>query len=254
MMNIKLEYENKPVSDYVSLIGCYPESEFRSPYRSTVPFLYFWSNTQDRLIGFTKLLGLKPPLNVTACFEFRVDVQKGKGKPSQTDLMITFDDNAIAIEAKYTEPPYEPVRAWMRDFTNRRQVLEGWLDLICSATGQSKITVEDVAGLPYQLILRCASVCFLDVTHKTVVYQCFGLNEEKIFYYQSQLLLLDQLLSRPKNLHFFLVNIPLLKSPAYIGLQNRWDSGERKIHADVIKGMKSNNFMDFGEPKVVIIE
>lgn len=239
--------------DYSSLIGCYPKTEFDSPYRSTVPLLYFWSNIQEQLNGFLKLLGLKPQTQVTACFEFCVDVQKGKGKPSQTDLMLTFDNNAIAVEAKYTEPPYQTARTWMGESSNREDVLEGWLDLICSATGQKKINIEDIVDLPYQFIHRCASACFSKVPHKTLTYQCFDLNDKKVSYYQSHLTFLKHLLNKPNNLDFFLVNIPLLKSQTYHELQNRWDSGKRIMHADVIQGMKKTGFLDFGIPKVVNI-
>jgi len=253
-MNIQLEHGSKSVNDYVTLIECYPQSESDSPYRSTVPFLCFWSNIGYQLNGLAQLLGIKPFSKVTACFEFGVDVQKGKGKPSQTDLMITSDDHAIAIEAKYTEPPYETVLTWMGNSSNRIRVLEGWLDLISSSVCKNRINVEDIVVLPYQLVHRCASVCFPGVVYRTLIYQCFDLDEEKALYYRSQLETLIRVLKKPEKLHFFLVNIPLLKSPAYTQLQARWDSGERIMHADVIRGMKTNEFLAFGKPMVISIE
>lgn len=252
-MNIQLQYRNEPVSDYLALTERYPESEFDSPYRSTIPLLCFWSNVQDQLDDFTGLLGLRPMSQAVACFEFKVDVQKGEGKPSQTDLMITSDNHAIAIEAKYTEPRYETVNAWMGNSSNRMQVLEGWLDLICSAVDRNEINIQDVVDLPYQLIHRCASACYPKVVYRTLVYQCFDLDEKKASYYRSQLKSLNELLDKPGKLEFFLMNIPLIKSQAYAELQNRWDCGERMMHIDVIRGLKHNEFLSFGNPTVISI-
>ena len=58
--------------------------------------------------------------------------ERGRGKASFTDLMITASSAAVAIEAKFTEPRGETVHKWLRDppETNRTDVLEGWLDLI----------------------------------------------------------------------------------------------------------------------------
>ena len=252
-MNIQIQYRNEPVSDYLGLIERYPESEFDSPYRSTVPLLCFWSNMQDQLDGFTRLLGLRLMSQAVACFEFEVDVQKGKGRPSQTDLMITFDNHAIAIEAKYTEPPYETVGSWMGNSSNRTQVLEGWLDLICSAVDRNEINTQGVVDLPYQLIHRCASVCYPKADSRALVYQCFDLDEKQALYYQSQLKSLNALLNKPDELEFFLANIPLIKSQAYAELQNRWNSGERIMHVDVIRGLKHNEFLSFGNPTVISI-
>ena len=254
-MNIQLQHGNKPVSDYLGLIERYPKSEFDSPYRSTIPLLCFWSNIQDQLNGFIRLLGFKPVTQVVACFEFKVEVPKGTGKPSQTDLMITFDNHAVAIEAKYTEPPYETVGSSMGNSSNRTQVLEGWLDLICSAVDRNEINIQDVVDLPYQLIHRCASVCYPKADSRALVYQCFDLDEKKALYYQSQLKSLNALLNKPDELEFFLVNIPLIKSQAYAELQNRWDSGERimHMHIEVIQGLKHNEFLSFGNPTVISI-
>jgi hypothetical protein len=259
-MNIQLQYRNESVSDYLSLIERYPESEFDSPYRSTIPLLCFWSNIQDQLDGFTRLLGLRPMSQVVACFEFGVDVQKGRGKPSQTDLMITSDNHAIAIEAKYTEPPYEKVNAWMGNSSNRMQVLEGWLHLICSAIGRNKINTQDVGDLPYQLIHRCASACYPNADSRALVYQCFDLDEKKALYYQSQLKSLYAILNKPDQLEFFLMNIPLIKSQACAELQNRWNSGEdemhvgeEEMHVKVIRELKRNEFLSFGKPTIISI-
>ena len=253
-MNILIEYKNRPVSDYVGLIGSYPSSEFDSPYRSTVPFLYFWANINEGLDSYTDWFGFRFSTPVTAGFEFSVDVQRGQGKPSQTDLMITSHDQAIAIEAKYTEPRYEFVESWLGGSENRTNVLEGWLDLIRSAVGESEIEVTDILGLPYQMVHRYASACFPSATHRALIYQCFDLDEEKVEYYRSQLQSLSGILNKLDNLSCFVLNIPLVKSSDYAELQRQWDRSERKMHQDVIRCMKNMGFMEFGKPTIIRIE
>lgn len=252
-MNVELKYGNKPVADYLRLIDAFPESEFDSPYRSTVPLLCFWSNTHERLNSFAQLIGIKPFSQVTASFEFAVDVQKGKGQPSMTDLMILSDDHAIAIEGKYTEPPYETVDNW-KNSPNKELVLKGWFELISSAIPKSRLNIDNVAAVSYQMIHRCASACFPAVVRRVLVYQCFDLDAKKTSYYRSELENLYRLLNEPDNLNFFLINVPLVKSPVYVDLQNRWDSSERNMHVDVIRGLKANELLAFGEPAVFSIE
>lgn len=104
-------------------------------------------------------------------FEYHVPAQAGKGKASLTDLMISTGDDAIAIEAKYTEPHYESVSTWlsaerMRDETadvtgtsNRERVLHGWLSAINECVGGTLLTQANVGDCTYQLIHRTASVC-----------------------------------------------------------------------------------------------
>jgi hypothetical protein len=155
-------------------VGALHDADLDSPRRSTVPLVAYW---RDPLARFTQLL---PQLGLHAAeppkfsFEHRVSVAAGRGKPSYTDLMIVAPQVVIAIEAKYTEPAYETVKAWLREprDQNRCTVLAGWLGLIDKVTAVS-LTIDSVLDLPYQLVHRAASACFSLATHRAVLYQVF---------------------------------------------------------------------------------
>jgi hypothetical protein len=108
-------------------------------------------------------------------FEYQVPVQRGRGKPSYTDLIILGDDVAVAIEAKFTEPRYESVRTWLgpKQATNRADLLEGWIRAIGAVT-EAAVDPEIVRELPYQLIYRPASVGCVKQRKRVVVYQLFA--------------------------------------------------------------------------------
>ena len=244
-MQIQYEYKNRPVSSFEDLILQFPVSEFDSPYRSSVPSLVFWKNAAKQLGWLSQRLGFETGDFVTLSFEYCVDVQRGTGRPSQTDLMILSGDASVAIEAKYTEPPYLTVSKWLGDSSNRRQVLEGWVALITAHTGNDSIRVKDLLELPYQMIHRCASACFPAVGQKFLVYQGFDLNRKKFEYYKIHMQRLHRILGAPKNLGFDLVNMPLIKSEKYSALQSRWDSKEHKLHREVIEGLMTPGFIRF---------
>ncbi|MGV7223183.1 MAG: DUF6946 family protein [Nitrospinales bacterium] len=186
--------------------------------------------------------------NVTFSFEYRVNVQKGVGNPSHTDLMLIIDKAGIAIEAKYTEPRYATVKKWRNDSENRRNVLEGWLNLIGSVTGESA-TIEAVDDIEYQLIHRLASVCHLKVKNRILVYQLFDSDDVKMGGYLSDLSKLKQIMSF--NFDCFLINIPIIKSDSYAVLQRRWDNRERKMSEDVLKVVRDEDLIHFGDPRII---
>jgi hypothetical protein len=169
-----MRYGDKVVADFEQLVKLLPPDAVASPLRSTVPLVDFWRTPESRLAQLSATIGvaLRPPIEL--CFEYPVPVQRGRGKASFTDLMIIANSAAVAIEAKFTEPRSETVRTWLRDppQVNRTEVLKGWLDLIRDASGTS-LRVADVMGLPYQLVHRTASVCFVAGHVRAVVYQVF---------------------------------------------------------------------------------
>lgn len=243
-MKITLKYKNKKVSNYQELIKSYSNAEFDSPYRSTIPLLHYWKDTETQLVELTDILNTETPHDATLDFEHCVYSLKGNGRPSQTDLMISFNDCAIAIEAKYTEPEYETVDNWLDDSENKHLVLQGWIDLINKTIPSEEIEVKDVLRLPYQLVHRCASACAAEKSKTFLIYQCFDLNQSKFEYYQSQLNALKQLTA--DAVAIFLINIPLIKQPQLKILQSRWDSNERKMHLDILEMIHNANFVNFG--------
>jgi hypothetical protein len=186
--------------------------------------------------------------NVTFSFEYLVGVQKGSGKPSQTDLMLIAAATAMAIEAKYTEPHYDPVYKWRNDSKNRIKVLEGWLNLIGAITGKFA-TIEDVDHIEYQMIHRLASACYPKVKNRMLIYQLFDVDEARMRKYSSELSELKQIVGI--NFDCFLINMPIIRSDSYAILQQRWDKGERKMSDDVLKIIKDDHLIEYGEPKII---
>lgn len=186
-MKIILKYSGKVINQYKDIVRCYPDSEFDSITRSTVPSLLFWHGGEIRITELARSLNLEPPSSCTIDFEHKVYPPKGIGKPSCTDVMITWDGVAVAVEAKFTEPPYENVSSWLnKGSENRIEVLDGWLDLISSRIEKS-MRRDQVADIPYQMIHRLASACAKDEPLAVMLYQVFMPNHEKKQYYKNQL-------------------------------------------------------------------
>ena len=108
-----LEYKANEVPTYEALVG--QPFDLKSPYRSTVPLLAYWSDAAARLRAFGDAIRVRIPGDATLTFEFTVSPSMGNGKASHTDLMVQCPLAAIAIEAKYTEGPYPTVADWLGD-------------------------------------------------------------------------------------------------------------------------------------------
>jgi hypothetical protein len=159
-MEIRLAYKNEFVADFNSVVDSFNSAEFKSPRRSTVPLLLYWKDYPKRFQKLFKHLSIKKQPNLTACFEYKVPVQLGRGKASYTDLMLLSDQIAIAIEGKYTEPRYETVKTWLGSpqSENKIKVIKGWIGLIEEEIGKS-LNYQDFYDFAYQLVHRMASVC-----------------------------------------------------------------------------------------------
>ena len=206
-------YKRRPVSDYSSLVHSYRDKDLASPSRSTVPLLAYWSALEQQLPDFAAALGLELSDAEIFGFEYTVPIQEGKGNDSHTDLMLLLRSQSIAIEAKYTEQPYEVVRDWLGSppSRNRVSVLTGWLSLINRATGAA-LEVTDVLDCTYQLIHRTASACEPGKQLQAMVYQCFDPTEKQLDDDYRQLSRLSRLIDRPERLSFFLFAVNLQKT------------------------------------------
>jgi hypothetical protein len=153
-----LYFDRKPVPNFPALLHSYNRDEFDSPYRSTVPLLALLRDKQNTLLKI--LSDCQASMQVDFHFEFKVGQSEGRGKPSHTDLMAISDAACIAVESKWTEPPYENIASWFSkgaDKSNREKVLEGWLALL--HPGQSSLSPIEVADCEYQMLHRAASAC-----------------------------------------------------------------------------------------------
>jgi hypothetical protein len=250
-MQTLLSHKRGTIADYPTLVGAYSDFDLASPARSTVPLLAYWRTVGGRLEDFTTLLKLDLQAPVHLAFEYTVPVQRGKGTASQTDLMILTNQQAIAIEAKYTEPEYETVERWLgiQATGNRQAVLAGWLHLIGRATGIF-LKAADVQECTYQLIHRTASACSPAVDTRFVVYHCFDLPAGMVEYYHCQLARLKRLLNNPEDLTFYLIMTGLKKSQQYRQLEDSWQAGKRDLSTRIRQGLLSDTLLGFETPIV----
>lgn len=152
-----LFYDDTPVRDAAELASSYPETQFNSRTRSTVPLLALVKDRPDLLRDLLATCGLEP--DAALHFEYQVQSPRGRGKASHTDLMVIGKTGCMAIEAKWTEPASETVAAWLGSETeNRREVLNGWLDLIGKAAGRTP-AIDEAKAVTYQTVHRAASAC-----------------------------------------------------------------------------------------------
>jgi hypothetical protein len=161
--------------------------------------------------------------------------------------MLFGDSTTIAIEAKYTEPPYKTVRQWMGvGSSNKRSVLEGWLELI-SRAAKRDLRPNDVGKISYQLVHRCASACHNVARTRIVVYMIFddGSKKPESDYYLGQLKFIKSLLGHSAGLMLALIRVPFRPKPAYLDLQKMWKSGRRSLRAAVIDELLRDAPMEF---------
>ena len=149
--------EEQP-SSIEQIIDRYPSNEFNSITISTIPLLDVFFNHD-----MVKLLELKED-DAEYIFEYTLSPKKGKGKASCTDLMILGENINYCIEAKRTEGRYETVEKWLQKDNskgnNRQTVLEGWLEYINQDLTLINI-LEEIKDIPYQMIHRLASACYV---------------------------------------------------------------------------------------------
>jgi hypothetical protein len=257
-MNARVKYGADIVSDFDALIGKYPSTQFASPRRSTVPLLAYWRHPQSRCVDFCRLLNLPLPGAVDLSFEHQVPVRGGTGKPSFTDLMITGNSVAVAVEAKYREPSYQKVRAWLGDSPsdNRKAVLKGWLDLIGRVVGVT-LDRDDVMDITYQTIHRTASACDWQEKNpaitRLVVYQHFVDAKNDTEKYDNDLKAFKGLLP-DGTVRFARLSFLLEKKPVFVGMEGRWDrDGERHMTEEVKTGLLKGTLLGFSALEPLIL-
>ena len=238
------------VHSFEELVGRIGPDAVASPRRSTVPLVDYWRVPEQRLRDFWEQLRVRQPGDTDMHFEHEVPVQRGRGKSSFTDLMIFADDIAVAIEAKFTEPRYESVAAWLGEVptTNRVDVLEGWLCAIEAAT-EASIQRDAVRDIPYQLIHRTASVCCVGRPKRLVVYQVFG--DSPADYYAEDLGRFAAAIAAPERISFVVLGCAFRSTDTYARLERRWDAGQRGLGEDVLAAMLAGPLLEFGQPVAI---
>ncbi|MBZ0328269.1 MAG: hypothetical protein K8F54_11730 [Altibacter sp.] len=234
-------YNKQEINSIDLIYNKFNKNEFKSPRRSTIPLIVLFKHNQ---ILSKELINLNSITDIDYIFEYKISAVKGKGLPSCTDLMIEYSNDCIAIEAKRTEPPYEKVKKWLSNSSNKRLVVEGWLEIINNYTGL-KIEISEIQDLPYQLIHRVASACSLMKLHTKIIYIGFDLNKRKSNYYLNCLECFSSILENKLDLYLYCYNID--KTEEQIQLERRWDLGERDLSKNIISGLQNDNLMKLSE-------
>lgn len=214
----QLYYDKKPIKGINESLLLFPEKEFCSPTRSTLPLL---SLLKDETRMLNKVLS-ESHLNIASDLhlEYKVNPPIGKGKASYTDLMVRQQGDTLAIEAKWTEPRYDTIAEWRKKGErpkNKEKVLRGWLDLIQPHTLRV-LDINDFSAAVYQMVHRAASACFnseqphLAYLHFTPDPSGKGATSEQ---YQSDLEHLRLLLGNPSNFQFCMVDLEIRPTDAF---------------------------------------
>ncbi len=250
---ISMNVCGRRVASFAELVSQLSTDAVASPRRSTIPLVEYWRSPQARVEHLCRELDLAPQRSVDLHFEYALPVAGGRGKPSYTDLMILADGLAVAIEAKFTEPPYESVDSWLgpSPTANRRAVLTGWLGLIGRVVG-GPIEAGTVKDLPYQMSHRTASVCSLDVPRRHVVYQVFG--DTPPPYYAEQLGRLAAVLGADNRIGFAVLGCSFRPSEVYRQIVAGWDSGKSDLGERLRAALAASPILDFDEPAVLRIQ
>ena len=232
-------FKDKKLDSVDELYAEYSKAEFKSPFRSTIPLILLFKKSYLQKL---EVFSFNEKDKIKYTFEYKVPVRKGKGKDSYTDLMIITENSSIAIEAKSTEPKYETVGKWLGNSDNKKLVLDWWLQLIEFKTGV-KVEQKKIKDLPYQLIHRTASACYLKKKQTSVIYLGFDIPDNMINYYTYCLNKISKILSNKIDFYFITYNIQ--KYEEQQRLENLWKSGERNLSSEIINCFKSNDLMDF---------
>jgi len=237
------------MDSWEALVRAYPLSEFDSPRRSTIPLLDFWrdGDSATSILNTTCGLSLSGP---SLHFEHQTPVHRGVGKASHTDLMITDGQAAVAVEAKFTEPPYNSVQSWLGNepTPNRKDVLAGWLSLIADATSCA-LTPDQLAESPYQLIHRTAAVCSVNAEARYVLYHLFAPDADS--YYRGHLSGLATSLASSKAVSFLLIETEVRPTEECSGLERRLVRGEQSQGAIVRDSLLNSPLYKFGQSRLV---
>jgi hypothetical protein len=253
-MLVTSAHKGRPVASFSDLLSFYSTREFSSPTRSTVPFLAYWRDSTTRVSEFASAIGISFAGHVDLDFEHEVPVQRGSGFPSCTDVMIFNAEAVAAVEAKFAEPRYPSVGAWLVSPAkmNRLEVLSGWLTLL-SAAGRCHLSLDDVLALPYQLIHRAASACHRGDREPWLVYQVFDASPKKLGMYSEDLRRLANALGTARRLKIRLVACQMTKSASYMNLESDWALGHRDLSVPVKSGLLAATLLDVHIRSVVSI-
>lgn len=211
------------IADAVSRYGA---KEFESPTRSTIPMLSLLIHDMAKFEAIASDLGM--PDGGELFLEYTVRPPKGRGKASHTDVMLKAAPDALAIEAKWTEPMYGTVKKWRGHSDNRRLVLQGWLDLL-QARVAKELLVQEFDDAIYQMVHRAASVAKVGEKPRLAYFlfePSLDSRSAKPKAIKKKLSELWAKLGSPGNFPFYVVRIEMQESDAQKELRKRKKGGK----------------------------
>lgn len=239
------QYKNIEVNSVYELITSYSKSEFDSPFRSTIPLVM---TVQYFPQLFLKLTNNKELSEYKIIFEYETPVQKGKGLPSYSDLMLLNSQESICIEAKRTEPRYEKVEKWLNGTKNRELVLEGWIELI-NKKSINKIEIKDVISFPYQMVHRTASACSTSKETTKLVYFGYDLSNEMVDYYCEYLRNIKVLVG--SSIEVIIAFFITKSNSVFSKIEKEWNNGKKQgLSNQIIDIISNSNFMNIELDKI----
>lgn len=221
---MNLYFDQIPVEAIAAAIPMYSKREFESPTRSTMALLSFMKYEQPKLNSILKEIGM--PADCDLHLEYKVKPQKGRGRASQTDLMVKQQGRALAIEAKWTESRSKTVCKWLKEGSNpqnRENVLIGWLSLL-QKHAQHSLCLADFPDAVYQMVHRAASACAAG-RNPQMAYLVFKSSPPcqkatSIQQIHADLENLWELLDNPSTFPFYLIEVPLSPIDAFKGIEH----------------------------------
>lgn len=253
-------YDIEPVLDFAALCERFLGTALQSPFRSTVPLLSLIGHSPRDWHSLLKSWGM--PVDPAVHFEYCVASPKAGGNPSQTDAVIISDNGAVAVEAKWTEPRYPTVASRIRkpenDGGDPRITVKGWLGHLNSFAAHH-LDVDDVADVVYQVIHRAASACAIAIARSCnphLVYLHFHPSPRNASattaQYAADLQHLHDLLGRPPEVRFSVVEMPLHFTDAFESIRNL-DKRDKATSAHVRQALCRGPLFTFGTPTVKLI-
>ena len=165
------------------------------------------------------------PGGYSMCLEYQVRSPHGRGNASQTDLMLRGAGDALAIEAKWTEPVGPTVRDWLdkgKQSRNYHDVLQGWLELL-QPRSSCPLKPADFLDVRYQMLHRAASAAATRTSPRLAyfLFHLEGISEATTAeVVHAELDKLWAKLGRPEGFPFAVVEVTLTALEPYEPLRN----------------------------------
>jgi hypothetical protein len=266
----RIYYNKTPTDSVGSLLSNFKGKALRSPMRSTVPLLDMALHAESHLASVVETCGAEPESELR--FEYEASSGSSSARPSQTDLMVLGNSRAVAVEAKWTESPYESVarrllrrtKLRMKDLSVEALALDrehqeaevrAWLAILQPLAYES-LTTAGMAGVVYQMIHRAASAVATGLS-PSLVYLHFDDTENQLGassgIYKADLARLYQKLGRPSGFRFYVAAQPIQRTAVFRTIEGLSRTLSSTCSA-VCQAIKAGPLFIYGEADIEQVE